>query len=446
MQPDVRYCTTTDGAAIAYTVAGSGPPFVCLLDPVVSHAALEWTNPVNGPALKEEARYFTLIRLDLRGTGLSGRVPPATLDQNVLDVEAVVDRLQLERFTLHANSTSTYTALNYAARHPDRVARLIIVDGYLRASDLLAASQVKALVAAAENDWELATETIGAMVFGPGREESRAHGDYIRNCIDLDFFKWSITSFDDSDATPLAKQIKCPVLVIRHTGIRWLTDEMTRDLVATFPDSRLVTIPGTWADDAPGLIHRMAAFVYEEEGLFLDRPRSANLPAGGVRTILFTDLVGHTEMMRRLGDVAGRGLLREHERITREAIAAHAGTEIKTDGDSFMVSFASVSSAVDCAIAIQRGLEGRQSQNVEPLSLRMGLHVGEPIEDDGDLYGEAVILAARIASHAAGGEILVSETVRQLLAGKGHAFTSQRAFTPKGFDHEVTVSAVDWTN
>ena len=134
--------------------------------------------------------------------------------------------------------------------------------------------------------------------------------------------------------------------------------------------------------------------------------------------MLFTDIVGHTEMMQRLGDAKGRDVLREHERITRETLKAHGGAEVKTMGDGFMASFGSVTSAMECAIALQRAFAAHTESMPEPLHVRVGLNAGEPIEEDGDLFGATVILASRIAAKAGAGEILVPDTVRGLLSGK----------------------------
>ena len=170
------------------------------------------------------------------------------------------------------------------------------------------------------------------------------------------------------------------------------------------------------------------------------RPRRLP-PASAFRTILFTDLVGHTEMMSRLGDERGRAVLREHERITRNVLKAHGGTEVKTMGDGFMASFGSVTRAVECAIALQRAFAEREG---EPLSVRVGLNAGEPIEEDGDLFGATVILASRIAAKAEGGEILVADTVRGLCCGKGFLFADRGEFVAKGFEEPVRVYEVRW--
>jgi class 3 adenylate cyclase len=157
--------------------------------------------------------------------------------------------------------------------------------------------------------------------------------------------------------------------------------------------------------------------------------------------ILFTDLVGHTEMMSRLGDEAGRAVLREHEDITRNVLKQYGGTEVKTMGDGFMASFGSVTKAVECAVALQRAFAEREG---EPLAVRVGLNAGEPIEEDGDLFGATVILASRIAAKADAGEILVADTVRGLCSGKGFLFADRGDFVAKGFEEPVRVYEVSW--
>ncbi|MDP9236633.1 MAG: adenylate/guanylate cyclase domain-containing protein [Chloroflexota bacterium] len=160
--------------------------------------------------------------------------------------------------------------------------------------------------------------------------------------------------------------------------------------------------------------------------------------------MLFTDIVGHTEMMQRLGDTKGRDVLHEHERITRETLKQHGGTEVKTIGDGFMASFGSVTSAMECAIALQRAFASHTESMPEPLHVRVGLNAGEPIEEDGDLFGSTVILASRIAAKAGAGEILVPDTVRGLLSGKSFLFSDRGEFVPKGFDDAVRLYEVRW--
>ena len=166
--------------------------------------------------------------------------------------------------------------------------------------------------------------------------------------------------------------------------------------------------------------------------------------AGGatpVRTIMFTDLEGHTEMMQRLGDARGREVLRDHERITRNALATHGGGEVKTMGDGFLATFASPQRALECAVALQRTFSTHPG---EPLSVRIGINAGEPIDDDSDIFGTAVITAARIGAQANGGQVLVSDVVRQLAAGKGFFLDDIGELNLKGMDEPVRVWELDW--
>ncbi len=158
--------------------------------------------------------------------------------------------------------------------------------------------------------------------------------------------------------------------------------------------------------------------------------------AGAFRTILFTDVEGSTALTERLGDEKARNLLRDQERLVREALRTHGGAEIKTLGDGFMASFGSALRAIECAMAIQEGACDL------PMRLRIGLNAGEPIAKEEDLYGTAVNAAARIAGQAKGGEILVSDVVRQLVAGKGFTFADRGETALRGFDEPVRLYEV----
>jgi nitrilase len=201
----------------------------------------------------------------------------------------------------------------------------------------------------------------------------------------------------------------------------------------------LARLPGSkWVLDVAG--HYGRPFQLEDRHGVAPTER----PRAGLVTILFTDVVGHTQMMQRLGDAKGRDVLRDHERITRELLKHHGGAEVKAMGDGFMASFASVTQAAACAVALQRAFAAHSKSMPEPIYVRVGLNAGEPIEEDGDLFGSTVILASRIAARAIAGEILVPDTVRGLLAGKGFVFGDRGEFVPKGFDESVRVWDVTW--
>jgi len=220
--------------------------------------------------------------------------------------------------------------------------------------------------------------------------------------------------------------------------------ELGRELAAGIPGARFLPLDGRnhapLAEADVVVLETMANAIAEFIG---SPPASAAAPhvPSGLVAVLFTDLVGHTQMMSRLGDAKGRDVLREHEVITRQMLKANGGTEVKTMGDGFMASFGSVTKAVECAVALQRAFAEREG---EPLNVRVGLNAGEPIEEDGDLFGATVILASRIAAKAEGGEILVADTVRGLCSGKGFLFADRGEFVAKGFQEPVRVYEVRW--
>jgi len=145
--------------------------------------------------------------------------------------------------------------------------------------------------------------------------------------------------------------------------------------------------------------------------------------------------------MARLGDERGRAVIREHDELTRAVLANHGGREIKTLGDGFMASFSSARRSVDAAIDLQQRLAQRHGV---PIDVRIGIEAGEPIEEDGDLFGATVIRASRISALARAGEVLVSDTIRSLCSGKDVSFVDRGATTLKGFDEPTRIAAVDW--
>jgi class 3 adenylate cyclase len=222
---------------------------------------------------------------------------------------------------------------------------------------------------------------------------------------------------------------------------------LAQHIADRIPDSRLVPLEGDLQYVGVGDDH-----VVDLVRTFLAEHAPASRAPDGVadgqrpplQVVLFTDLVGHTEMMRRLGDRAGREHLREHERITRDTLAQHGGVELKTMGDGFMATFPSAVRAVDCAIALQRAFAGYAEQSPEPLRVRIGLNAGEPLQDGADVFGLSVILAARVAAQADGGEILIPEPVRHLLTGKEYVFADRGEYLLKGFEDGMRLFEVRW--
>ena len=197
-----------------------------------------------------------------------------------------------------------------------------------------------------------------------------------------------------------------------------------------------------WVGDMEAVLAAIDEFL--GEGVEAVAAPAEPVAPGAFRTILFTDVEGSTALTQRLGDAKSREVLRMHERIVREALRAHGGAEVKTMGDGFMASFSSATGALECAIATQRAFAQHNETVEEPIRVRIGLNAGEPIAEAEDLFGTAVNLAARIAAKAEGGEILASDVVRQLVAGKGFLFSDRGDVVLRGFEDPVRLYEVRW--
>ncbi len=195
-------------------------------------------------------------------------------------------------------------------------------------------------------------------------------------------------------------------------------------------------------EDAGGVLAAVSEFLGLE--VLAKAPPRRPGDAGGLITVLFTDVEGSTALTQRLGDARARDLLREHERIVREALKAHGGSEVKTMGDGFMASFSSATKALECAIAMQRAFAQHNESAEEPIKVRVGLNAGEPIAEDEDLFGTAVNLAARIAAKADAGKIVASDVVRQLVAGKDFLFSDLGETEMRGFEDPVRLYELRW--
>ncbi len=448
-QPKVRYAKSADGTNIAYWAIGEGPALVYMPTLPWCHLQREWAIPEWRRRYERLAVGRTLIRYDARGFGLSDPRPTGvTSADHADDIDAVLDALDVARCDLLAMGDAGFAAVEYCARQNERVTRLILWGAYVTRDAVSDSPKTKSLRALWDEDWLQYTEMAVRTVLG-WKHDDRASQlvDFYRASASAESLRDVLGPMHAADLTALLPSVQVPTLVVALDDA-WLDmrDQWHR-LATELPNAELRTAHGEtlgvfdFYDEEDAVVTLANEFL---GGAPLDQaqPDNDTRPApGALRTILFTDLVGHTEMMSRLGDERGRDVLREHERITREVLKANGGTEVKTMGDGFMASFGSVTGAVECAIALQRAFADHAG---EALNVRVGLNAGEPIEEDGDLFGATVILASRIAARAEGGEILVADTVRGLCSGKGFLFADCGEFVAKGFEEPVRVYEVSW--
>ena len=450
MEQELGFCTTSDGISIAYATVGEGPPLVYATG-WPGHLSSEWETRHSRELSEDLAHGVTLIPYDMRGTGPSAREPGELSFENwVLDLEAVVDHLKLETFALLGlGFLAGPIIITYAAAHPERVSHLIMSGGYARGEELTTPERGRAMI-----DYiSLYGFPIGAGSGDQSVEELRAFQDVGKiqtQAASLEVQGELARNLMSVDVSNAVDKISMPTLIMHGHDDQVVPFRLGRNLAAAIPHSKFVPFDEPLSAPWMGQ-QRITNAIREFLGIEVEsKPAPAPAPAADVYTILFTDIEGSTELTQRLGDAKAQEVVHAHDQIVRDALRAHGGDEIKHTGDGIMASFSSSSGAISSAVAIQQAVAAHVEKHPDmPLSIYIGLNAGEPVAEAGpdgraDLFGTAVQLASRICDKAGPGEILVSNVVRELAAGKGFLFSDRGESELRGFEDPVRLYEVSW--
>ncbi len=441
MEPRIQYAKTSDGVSIALWTMGAGMPVVHMPSPPTTISQVLWQMAAFRRAFERHAEKRIVVRFDNRGFGHSERdVSQFSLEAWLLDLEAVVDHLSLERFALSAMVASAPIAMAYAARYPERLSHLILWNASARGRDSFDVERTLAMLAVADADWEFYTEATAHGLLGwSAGEEGPRFAAALREGQTPAALRAAFETMIEIDVSDLLPQIATPTLVLHQRDALHPEVDIGRRLVARIPNAQLVVLHGKahpYFEESEPFFRAIDEFLEGVEPATDD----GHAPAGLV-TILFTDLTSSTALTQRLGDAKAQELVRAHNAIVREALKSSNGTEIKHTGDGIMASFPTASGALECAVAIQRAVGARDDAD---LQVHVGLNAGEPVAEESDLFGTSVQLARRICDHAEAGQILVSNVVRELAAGKDFLFADIGEVVPKGFEEPVRLYEVRW--
>jgi class 3 adenylate cyclase len=438
----VAFARTSDGVRIAYTEVGDGTPVVFVRG-WLTHLELAWREQNFRHFIEALAQRLRVVRFDARGNGLSQRdVGQPVLEDFVADVEAVVDALDLPPFCIWGSSFGGPIAIAYAARHPERVDRLILEGTYPTWVDLRTDEQresVRSLVRMLRTAPNVASTALSYMT---DPEPSTRHEERVQRGLasvdpELQAYLYGLRY----DVEPLLADITMPTLVMhaRHSQV-WPA-EGARLLASAIPQARYVELAGTqhnpWEGDSDAAIRSICDFCD------VPHARQQKQRHDQVVVMLFTDIVESTDLASRLGDMHANDVRQAHDDIVKEAVAANHGTLIKFTGDGALARFRTASAAITAANMICANTQRHNPGSDESsLRLRIGINAGEPIEQDGDLHGSAVNLAARVCAAAPIGRALVTAAVRDLAAGKGFTFEDRGEVMLKGFAEPQRVFAI----
>ena len=452
MDPTISFCRTPDGGQLAYTTLGDGP--VLIVTPT-NMGNIEFRFKLGEERFWTAlASHFTVASYDRRGTGLSDRdrsdFAPAFETNDIL---ALADALGANQFDLMGAFQLTPAAVELAIDHPQRLRRLVLYAAFARGESLAPQETRRSLIQMSRGSMGLAFRSLADLtVPNAPRETLDALVQIGRPSLDAETMARILESMYDTDITDLLPRVTTPTLVLHRQGDLVVNWQHGREVSAAIPGASFAALRGDvhwpWMGDVDQVLDALFDFLAPGTPV---PPREQTPPATTattishqLRTVLFTDVEASTQLTDRFGDEQARDILRRHEQLTRRALAEHGGTEVKTMGDGFMAAFSSVSEALDAAIAMQRGISAAFDASDTPLKIRVGVNAGEPIEEEDDLYGTAVIQAARAMAEAAGGEILCTNVVRELAKGRPYLFTDRGAVPLRGFDEPVHLYEVGW--
>jgi class 3 adenylate cyclase len=430
--PEIRYAKTTDGLHIAYQTLGDGPTDVVSVGTYFSNLEHDWANPTIAGMQRSLAELGRLIRFDARGTGLSDglqgdRLP--SLEERIDDLRAVLDAVESERAVLVAFVDAGPFCCLFAATYPGRTKALILNNTGPRvawAPDYpwgMTPDAFDAELKDTETRWgtrEYAAEIVRMTT--PQRANDDALIDWwavsMRQSASPSAAGALLRMYHDMDVREVLPAIHVPTMVLASDPAAEESEAMAIQIPGALFTRINSPAPVVMADQEPFIaeIRRFVSRVGEEES-DLDRV---------LETVLFTDIVGSTELVADRGDRAWQELVERHHAFVRGVITRWRGREMDTAGDGFFAAFDGPARAIRCAQAI---VDGIRSMGIE---IRAGLHTGECDITDGKVAGLTVVIGSRIASLAAPSQVLVSRTVRDLVAGSGLSFEDRGEYQLKG--------------
>ncbi len=438
MPPETRYARSGD-VSIAYQVIGEGPFDLVFVPGFVSNVEYAWEEPSLVAFYERLASFCRLIVFDKRGTGLSDRVGEvATLETRMDDVRAVMDAVGSERAALLGYSEGASMAIVFATTYPERTAALVLYGSYL-AWEWLAERHFPSRHESARAAFEELERRWGTPEFC----DELLEDDAPSKLGDESFRRWYAARVRlsaspsaavalqrmnmETDTRGVVSSVRVPTLVVHRAGDRNCKVENARYAAQQITGARLVELPGDdhlpWVGDSDAIVSEIRTFLtetWDAGGWAVPEPDRV------LATVLFTDIVGSSERAASLGDRAWRELLEHHHDRVRRQLSRFRGRELDAAGDGFFASFDGPARAIRCGLAIVEAVHELG------LDVRVGLHTGECELVDGKVAGIAVHTGARIAAQAHPGEVLVSGTVKDLVAGSMIAFEERGAHELKG--------------
>jgi pimeloyl-ACP methyl ester carboxylesterase len=437
--PRTQYAKSGD-VHIAYQVTGQGPIDLVFVPGFVSNLEYDWEHPLQTRFFQRLASFSRLIRFDKRGTGLSDRTADTpTLEQRMDDLRVVMDAVGSHRAVLFGISEGGPMSVLFAATYPDRTTALILYGSYARRSWApdhpfgWTEEQWRSALEQLEQNWG---NPWGIEIWAPSLAHDEAFREHMANYSRLAASPGAAAAVwrmnKDIDVRHVLSTIRVPTLILHREGDRLTSIEQAHCLAERIAGAKLVELSGIdhtpWVGDVDSLLNEIQEF--------LTGSRHAGEPDRILSTVIFTDIVGSTERAASLGDRRWRELLESYYSLARRQIKRFRGRELDTAGDGLYAAFDGPARAIRCAVAIR---DGARSLGLE---IRSGIHTGECEIIGEKLGGIAIHIGARVVGISRPGEVLVTRTVTDLVAGSGLQFEDRGMHLLKGVPGEWHLYAV----
>jgi class 3 adenylate cyclase len=439
-KPRTQYAKSS-GVSIAYQVFGGGPLDLVYVPGWVTHLEYTWEEPSYARFLTRLASFARVIMFDKRGTGMSDRdVGYPTLEQRMDDVRAVMAAVGSERAAILGTSEGGNMCVLFAATYPERTTALVTFGIFAKrvwSPDYPwgpTPEERQKWLDQVESSWG---GVVDLATLSPNRAADPAFAEWWSTYLRMAASPSAALSLGrtntEIDIRAILPAISVPTLVMHRRGDADCKFAEGEYIAQRIPNAKFVPLEGSdhlmWTEDQDSILDEIEEFLTGvRRGRDVDRI---------LTTILFTDIVESTKRAVELGDQRWRDLLARHYQLVRGELVRHRGREINTAGDGFLASFDGPARAIRCALAIQN-----DAAEALGLQVRAGVHTGECVAEGDTLSGIALHIGARVAAEAGPREVLVSSTVKDLVAGAGLAFADRGTRTLKGVPGEWRLYAV----
>ena len=436
MRPDTKYAISGD-LSIAYQVFGDGEEDLVFVPGWISNIDLFWDEPIVARFLTELASFCRVILFDKRGTGLSDRGDgAATLEERMDDVRAVMDAVGSESATIFGYSEGGPMSVLFAATYPERTRALVLAGSYASRKahedyqEGLSQTEISNLVEKVRASWGTSLDIeqrIPSLANNPRFCNWWAR--FLRGGASPSAALALLRMNLEIDVRPILTSVQAPSLILHAKRDQIVSCSSGRYLADHIPNARLVEMD---ADDHVPFTETSEQ-VLAEIRQFLTGQAKSQIEKRVLGTIMFTDIVGSTKLAHEIGDRAWNDTLEAHHDEIRNQLEIYGGREIKTTGDGFLIMFDGPARAIRCGHSIQSAME------TIGLKIRIGLHTGECTISGDDVSGIAVHIAARVGGLADAGQVLVSQTVRDLVAGSGIDFDNLGKHELRGIEGQWSI-------